>query len=340
MDYNHRETLGSGLYESNVLTDQYQRRFRYLRLSITDVCNFQCDYCLPNGYQKQTAEPELSQLEIQNIVKSFADLGTKKIRITGGEPVLRKDLPEIIELCKRTPGIENVALTTNGYRIQDHYPKWIEAGLDRLNVSIDSLSPDVFNAITGHDRLRQILNGLNDAYNGGLTDIKINTVLMKQFNANSIQAMIDWVKQTPFTLRFIELMQTGDNQEFFSNNHESGEPIVEKLVHQGWQLKDRGIAAGPAKEFSHPEYSGKVGLIMPYSKDFCSTCNRLRVSATGQLYLCLFGEQGIPLRPLTYNSDTTQLNNNLIEHLKLKKATHSLHEGKTGVTRHLSMIGG
>lgn len=324
-----------------MLQDNYGRQFYYLRLSITDVCNFKCDYCLPNGYQKpETPTAELSLSEIRNIAEAFAALGTKKIRITGGEPALRIDLPDIIELCKSTPGIESVAITTNGYRLPQHIEDWVKAGLDRLNISIDSLDPKMFKAITGHDRLQEIMQGMKQAETLGLSSIKVNTVLMKQFNGHQLQQYLDWIKHQPITLRFIELMQTGDNLTFFNDNHIAGSGIKTQLIEQGWSPIIRGKSAGPAQEFQHPDYQGRVGLIMPYSKDFCDSCNRLRVSSSGKLHLCLFGEQGLPLRHLCQQNDPVALQQQIIEYVKLKKESHFLQQGETGATKHLAMIGG
>jgi len=324
-----------------MLQDNFGRQFYYLRLSITDVCNFKCDYCLPDGYQKpDTPTPELSLSEIGDIARAFAALGTKKIRITGGEPALRKDLPDIIELCKSTPGIESVAITTNGYRLPQYIDSWVNAGLDRLNVSIDSLDPKMFQAITGHDRLQEIMQGIKQAETIGLSSIKVNTVLMKQFNGHQLQQYLNWIKHQPITLRFIELMQTGDNLTFFNDNHIAGSGIKQQLLEQGWSPILRSKSAGPAEEFQHPDYQGRVGLIMPYSKDFCDSCNRLRVSSSGQLHLCLFGEQGLPLRHLCQHDDPEALQQQIIEYVKQKKVSHFLQQGETGATKHLAMIGG
>ncbi|WP_144395334.1 GTP 3',8-cyclase MoaA [Pleionea sediminis] len=326
-----------------MLQDQQGREFHYLRLSITDVCNFKCNYCLPNGYEKPKAQAETCALqlsEIQSIVQAFAQLGTKKVRITGGEPSIRKDLPDIISLCKNTPGIESVAVTTNGYNLKQRVSDWVDAGLDRLNVSIDSFDPKMFAAITGHDRLDEILNGISYAQTLGLKSIKINTVLMRQFNYNDLQAYLDWLKNKPVTLRLIELMQTGDNFEFFKDNHVSGLPIKKHLLQTGWTRVLRSQTAGPAQEFQHSEFKGRIGLIMPYDNDFCSSCNRLRISSHGNLHLCLFGEHGIPLRQWCEPENIETLVDKIRCYVTQKEASHLLHDGFTGSTKHLSMLGG
>jgi len=177
-----------------MLNDQFGRQFNYLRLSITDVCNFSCTYCLPNGYQCDTPRNFLNKSEINTLVNAFAQLGTKKVRITGGEPCLRSDVTEIINQCKNTPGIEKVAITTNGFNLFNKIDEFYSAGLDALNISIDSLNPSMFKLITGHDKLTHILKGIDRAIELGIKDIKINAVLAKQFNKNQLNDFLDWVK--------------------------------------------------------------------------------------------------------------------------------------------------
>ena len=322
------------------LQDSFGRRFRYLRLSVTDVCNFRCNYCLPDGYQCTTEEQPLSVTEIQQLAQAFARAGTRKIRITGGEPSVRADLPDIIRTLRAVPGIEEVALTTNGYRLGERVHEWKAAGLDRFNLSIDSLDPRQFHAITGHNRLQELLDGLDQARAAGFDDIRINTVLLRQFNAAELDTFLEWIRETPLTLRFIELMRTGDNAAFFNDNHVSGESIQTRLLASGWQPLLRSASAGPAREFAHPGYAGRIGLIMPYSKDFCASCNRLRVSATGKLHLCLFGEQGHDLRDLLKAEHNDALDQRLLDLMPLKKETHFLEQEETGATTHFAMLGG
>ncbi|KXI27730.1 GTP 3',8-cyclase MoaA [Paraglaciecola hydrolytica] len=322
-----------------MLEDKFGRRFHYLRLSITDVCNFSCTYCLPDGYACDSDRDFLSLPEITTLVNSFAKLGTSKIRLTGGEPSLRKDLPQIIEQCAKTPGIDHVAMTSNGYKLDKCVDEWVAAGLDSINISIDSLDPRMFASITGHDKLESILGGIDKALTLGLK-VKVNAVLMRQYNEAEFGGFLKWIKHMPISLRLIELMQTGDNVSFFNENHVSGEPLKQQLLQQGWGQIIRDKAAGPAQEFYHPEYAGNIGLIMPYSKDFCSTCNRLRIAATGKLHLCLFADQGLDIRPFLQNNDEMGLQRELVNLLGNKEATHWLQDGYTGATKHLAMLGG
>jgi len=267
-------------------------------------------------------------------------MGTEKIRITGGEPSLRKDLPEILAACKNTPNIKHLALTSNGYKLPEHILNWQDAGLDSLNISIDSLDPRQFHAITGHNKLPHILKGIDLALANGNTSIKINTVLMREYNGYDIQTFLDFLKDTPITLRFIELMQTGDNEKFFNAQHVQGARIKQNLILAGWLPIIRDKSSGPAQEFYHPDYLGKIGLIMPYSKDFCNSCNRLRISSLGKLHLCLFGEQGLSLRENLQHDDVEPLKAQIASLLTNKEATHFLHDKLTGATTNLAMLGG
>ena len=322
------------------LADLHEREFSYLRLSVTEVCNYSCNYCLPDGYQCESKTQPLSVEEIKHLISVLAQKGIKKVRITGGEPSLRRDLSDIIRVIKNTPGIEQVALTTNGYKLEERITSWVKAGLDSINISVDSLDPEMFKLITGHNRLEKILAGLKKAQSLNMKSIKVNAVLLKEYNLNQFDQFISWIKETPISLRFIELMETSDNREYFHKNHVSGESIEKRLKDSGWVKKDRGPLAGPANEYAHPDYQGNMGLIMPYSKDFCDSCNRLRVSSSGQLHLCLFGEQGLPLRHLCQHDDPKALQQQIIEYVKQKKVSHFLQQGETGATKHLAMIGG
>ncbi|WP_047045135.1 GTP 3',8-cyclase MoaA [Vibrio mexicanus] len=323
--------------------DKFQRKFYYLRLSITDVCNFKCTYCLPDGYKPsgQKNSSFLSLPEIKRVVTAFADCGTSKVRITGGEPSLRRDFTQIIETVAQTKGIKKVATTTNGYRMAKQVDAWQNAGLTNINVSIDSLDPRMFHQITGENKFTEVMAGIDRAFEVGYEQIKVNVVLMKDLNHNQLPAFLNWIKDRPIQLRFIELMQTGEMDELFQRHHVSGVAIRNQLIANGWILKVRAANDGPAQVFVHPDYQGEIGLIMPYEKDFCQSCNRLRVSAVGKLHLCLFGEQGVELRDLLQQDEQeSQLIERIQTQLENKSISHFLHDGNSGMTPHLASIGG
>lgn len=323
-----------------MLQDSFERRFSYLRLSLTESCNFRCNYCLPDGSACDNKAAELTLAEIKQLVQGFAHAGTTKVRLTGGEPTLRRDLCSIIEAIRAIDGITQVALTTNGYRLNKDIHQWLDAGLTALNVSVDSLDADTFHLVTGQDRLPDILAGIDRALALGLQKVKINTVLLRQYNGRSLNSFLEFVRDKPISLRFIELMQTGDNGAFFKTQHVSGQSIISQLTAAGWQLIPRLANAGPALEYAHPDYLGTIGLIMPYSDHFCDDCNRLRVSSTGQLFLCLFAEQHQNLRHLLNQDNPAAIVKFLQAQLQFKPFSHQLAKAQTGQTRQLAMIGG
>lgn len=325
----------------STLQDRFGRRFPYLRLSVTDICNFRCGYCLPDGYAKSCGDGFLTLPEIRRLVTAFARLGTWKIRLTGGEPTLRHDFTDIARMVAGIDGIRRVAFTTNGYRLPQRAQAFRDAGLDAVNISIDSLDPTGFAAVTGHDRLREVSDGVQAALDAGFEAVKVNTVLLKGINDEALDDFLAFIADRPVSLRFIELMQTGENPAYFRDHHASASLIRDQLLLRGWVEQPRAEGAGPAVEFAHADYRGRTGLIAPYSKDFCATCNRLRVSAQGELHLCLFGEHGHDLRPLLqHDRQLPELQERISTLLHLKRAGHSLHNGDTGIRHHFAAIGG
>lgn len=326
-----------------MLVDSFNRTFKYLRLSVTDKCNFRCAYCLPNGYQKNPCETEdeLSLNEIRRLVEGFSSLGFKKVRLTGGEPTLRKDIVEIVEVIARQKSIEKVALTTNGFRLKGLLGDLKTAGLSAINISLDSLESRNFKAITGSRQFEDIFASIDDALALGFSSVKVNVVLLRELNDFELGSFLSFVKNKRVSVRFIELMKTGDNQEFFAKHHLSMEVVKERLQSFGWEELERRSEDGPAAVFIHPEYLGQMGLIAPYSKDFCDTCNRLRVSARGRLRLCLFGTGDLTLRPWLQDDVAAEKLPQVIEKLILnKKSSHQLLEGIYGTTANLAEIGG
>ena len=324
----------------SLLIDNYQRRYQYLRLSLTELCNFRCQYCLPEGYAANSHHKFLSLKEIDHLVKTFSDLGVRKIRLTGGEPTLRRDFTDILSLISQNKSIVEIALTTNGSRLLKHIPEWKKAGLTSLNVSIDSFVPHIFQMITGENKLQHIIDGIDKSLSVGMNKVKVNTVLMKGINDN-LTPFLNWIKYYPIELRFIELMETGEGSEHFRKYHCSGSAMEQQLIEQGWQLLPSKPLAGPAKVYHHDDFMGKIGLIMPYSKNFCNNCNRLRVSSMGKLHYCLFGDSAVDLRDLLqHESQSNLLKQRILTTLKIKPPTHYLHQHQTGINNNLASIGG
>jgi len=324
-----------------MMLDANGRSFQYLRLSITDVCNYRCSYCLPDGYVEEAARRFLDIDEIRHLVTGFAELGLWKVRLTGGEPTVRKDFAQIAAAVSAIPGIRKVATTTNGYQLAKHARLWRDAGISAINISIDSLDPANFHRITGMDHLARVLAGVDAAEAVGFDAIKINTVLLKDLNHHELDRFLAFVKDRRISLRFIELMETGDNRAYFARHHLSASYLISALETRGWTPVERSIAAGPAQEYRHPDFVGTIGIIAPYAKDFCQTCNRLRVTARGDLRLCLFGDGGHNLRHLLQSADQkTELQRTVTSLLQQKAATHLLHFHQSGATKNLSTLGG
>ena len=329
----------------NVLEDSFGRKFPYIRLSISDVCNFKCGYCLPDGYKidKSDNRTFINIEEIGRLARALSELGVSKIRLTGGEPTIRKDFFEIVKIIKENSGIKKTVITTNGYRLDKIANDIKNSGLDGINISIDSLNPDTFKKITGHNRLEEILRGIKNLQELNFKNIKINAVLLKGVN-DSEKDFNDWsefIKNNEIDFRYIELMQTGDNLDYFNNYHVPAKKFIDYLNNNNWVIQTFGKDSGPSKNYLNPKFKGKFGVIAPYSKDFCKSCNRLRITAKGDLRLCLFGNTGINIRHLMQkDSQIDDLKDLILKQLNFKKESHYLEIGDTGLTKNLSTTGG
>ena len=327
------------------LTDTFGRKFPYIRLSITDVCNYSCSYCLPQGYKKTPGDTRsfMTGEEISRLTKALSELGVCKIRLTGGEPTVRKDFFDILKNMKQNSNIPKITMTTNGYQLDKIAEQLHESGLDGINISIDSLNADTFKKITGHDRLEEILKGIKKLKNLDFKNIKINAVLLKGVN-DSDKDFDDWaefLKNNEIDFRYIELMQTGDNLDYFNKYHVPAKKFIDYLNNNNWVIQTFGKDAGPSKNYLNPKFKGKFGVIAPYSKDFCKSCNRLRITAKGDLRLCLFGNTGINIRHLMQkDNQIEELKDLILKQLNFKKESHYLEIGETGLTKNLSTTGG
>jgi cyclic pyranopterin phosphate synthase len=327
------------------LKDYFGRTFPYIRLSITDVCNFKCGYCLPNGYQidKSDNRKFLDLDEVRRLAKALSELGVNKIRLTGGEPTIRKDFFDIVKTIKENSGIKKTVITTNGYHLDKIAHKIKESGLDGINISIDSLNRETFKKVTSHDRLDEILMGIRILQSLNFKNIKINAVLLKGINdsEDDFDQWSNFIEKNNIDLRYIELMQTGDNLDYFKKYHVPASKFTNYLNKRNWIIQTFGRDAGPAKNYLNPKFKGKFGIIAPYSKDFCKSCNRLRITAKGDLRLCLFGNTGINIRHLMQKDEQLEkLKDLILKQLNFKKESHYLELGETGLTKNLSTTGG
>ena len=243
-----------------ILQDSFGRSFPYIRMSITDVCNFKCGYCLPNGYQVDKSDNRkfLHLDEIKRLAKCFSELGVCKIRITGGEPTVRKDFFEIIKTLKTDSGIQKVVITTNGYHLDQKAKQLVDSGLNGINISIDSLDRETFKNVTGHDRLPEILKGIKNLQDLGFENIKINGVLLNGINASEkdFDSWSEFIKNNKIDYRYIELMRTGDNLDYFNKYHVSSKVFKDYLNKNKWIYQTHGKDAGPSLNFINPDYKG------------------------------------------------------------------------------------
>ena len=293
------------------LIDGYYRRIDYLRISITDHCNLNCLYCAPFGGRRKLTHPEiLSHEEIVRIVNGAVLAGISKVRITRGEPLMRRGVVELCRMLSAFEGLESLTLTTNGVRLQELAPQLHDAGVQRLNVSLDTLRPERFKEITGRNLLSRVLSGIERAEEVGLHPVKINTVVMRGINDDEIENFARLTLEKPYHVRFIELMPTngcgfGDHESLFMPVEE----IVRVVKRVGQLSLEPAVGSpGPARLCSLPGGLGKVGFIAPLSWHFCGSCNRLRLTADGKLRTCLFSEKEIDIKgPLRAGASIAEL---------------------------------
>ncbi len=277
-----------------MLTDAFGRQIDYLRLSVTDRCDLRCAYCMPPEYTDYEAPAHwLSFGEIDRLAGIFVGLGISRIRLTGGEPLLRARIVELASRMRRHAGLCDLSLSTNGTRLKSLAPRLRAAGVDRLNVSLDTLSPTRFAELTRRDALGDVLAGLEAARDWGFDLIKINMVWLPDINGNEIDAMIDYCMTRGFVLRLIENMPMGDGARRLGSK--PLQPLIGGL-RERFGLVDHVLpGGGPARYLATPDRSFSVGFITPVSQHFCTTCNRVRLSVDGMLHLCLGQENRIPL---------------------------------------------
>lgn len=323
------------------LTDNFGRTIRYLRLSVTDKCDLRCFYCLPDGY-KDFKEPEhwLTFAEIVRVIKAFTELGTHRIRITGGEPLVRKNLVQLVTQLKQLPGLDDLSLSTNATRLAKMAMPLRQAGIARINVSLDSLNPERFREIT-KGKLDKVLDGLMQAKKVGFSPIKINTVLMKGINESEINDLIDFCMTHQFTLRFIETMPMGSTG-INARNHFFDLNKLRKTLEKQYQLiPDINTGGGPAKYWRTVDNKVSIGFITPLSQHFCETCNRVRLSVDGTLYFCLGQDHKLELRPLLRQGiSDEELKNIIKEAIHLKPERHHFNENPQQIVRFMSSTGG
>ena len=326
---------------STSLTDRFGRRIEYLRLSVTDRCDLRCSYCMPSGF-RDFEEPHdwLTFDEIERVIRLFSELGTRRIRLTGGEPLVRKNLPELAQRLAALPGIEDLSLSTNATRLAKHASALKQAGISRINVSLDSLRAERFKTIT-QGKLDKVLNGLMAAKAAGFHPIKINMVVMRDVNEDEVEDMVKFCLQHDFTLRFIETMPVGDTGRTASGQFISLDNIKTRLANQFELLPATMPGGGPARYVQVAGTNLRIGFITPLSQHFCDTCNRVRLAVDGTLYMCLGQNDKYELRPLLRAGlSDTELKQHILQAINLKPERHEFNEKPETIVRFMSMTGG
>ncbi len=321
--------------------DQFGRRIEYLRISVTDRCNFRCLYCMPaEGLTWLPKSQILSYEEIAEVVQQLAPLGLRRLRITGGEPTIRPNLNELIRMLRAIPGVEDIALSTNGVRLPRLAELFREAGLDRVNISADSLRPERVTAIARRDLGFDPIGAACAAEAAGLSPIKINVVVMRGVNDDEI---VDFARLTlahEWHVRFIELMPVGDMRELTFEHVVPSEEVLHRVAALGSLAAVDGPAKGngPASYYRLDGGRGTVGVITPMTHTYCASCNRVRLTATGRLRTCLFGDHEVDLRtPLRAREPLAPWFRRALEE---KPREHALLQLRVGGLRALSQVGG
>ncbi|MCF6283462.1 MAG: GTP 3',8-cyclase MoaA [Candidatus Polarisedimenticolaceae bacterium] len=324
-----------------ILCDNFGRKIEYLRLSVTDRCDFRCFYCIPKGYN-DFVQPEswLTLDQIVCVVRIFSELGISKVRLTGGEPLVRKDLPEMIERFHALPEIEDLSLSTNASQLAKYAAVLKENGVGRINVSLDSLNPETFKQITQGD-LQAVIDGLMEAKRIGLSPIKINMVVMKGLNDHEISDMVNFCLEHDFTLRFIETMPIGEGGVNATDYYVSLDDVRAELESKHDLEPTIMRGAGPATYLRVKGTNLRIGFITPMSQHFCETCNRVRLTVEGTLFLCLGQQTNVELRPLLQQGiSDEELKDVLRKAIQLKPKQHDFQEEKGGIARVMSLTGG
>jgi len=331
------------------LTDAFGRQLTYLRVSVTDRCNLRCTYCLPEDADFPFGDRDyLRPEEFEAIVGALVRLGIRRVRLTGGEPLVRKDILEIARRVKALPGVENLALSTNGTELARLAEPLRAAGVDRVNISLDSLDAERFRAITRRGNLDAVWNGVEAALAAGFSPVKLNAVLLSRQNLEDVDRLVELTLDRPLSVRFIEMMPTASNHHLQPDEYVSSDVVKQRIEARFGKLHpldphQAGPRTGPAAAYRLAGAQGAVGFITPLSHTFCADCNRLRLTSRGELRLCLFADRVYPLRHLLTPSpeDTAEaLETEILRVLTEKPAEHMLSKGNYGNLVSFMEIGG
>lgn len=318
------------------MIDSYGRNINYLRISVTDLCNLRCRYCMPEEGIEKIQHYEILRLEeIYKLAKIFVSLGVNKIRITGGEPLVRKGIINLIENISDLEGIKDFAITTNGILLKKYARDLKNAGLNRVNISLDTLDKKKYYDITRGGCLKNVLEGIEEARKVGLAPVKLNTVLVGGFNDSEIESFINLTKNEKIDIRFIELMPIGHTKDWSLDRFISSKAILDKFKELKAITKED--VSSPADYYKLPDGKGIIGFISPISCKFCKNCNRVRLTADGKVKNCLLSNDEMDLRPALRNGE--DLKKIIVGLIKNKPKEHDLEDGKY-IERNMAAIGG
>lgn len=318
------------------MKDYYGRTINYLRISVTDLCNLRCQYCMPaQGVYKKSHNDILNLEEIELIAKEFVSLGINKIKITGGEPLVRKGILTLINNIAKFDGLKDFSMTTNGILLKKFAKSLKNTGLNRVNISLDTLDEKKYFSITRGGNLKHVLDGIEEAKKVGLFPIKINTVLIKGFNDNEIENFVRLTRHENIDVRFIELMSIGEVAKWSKEKFFSTTRILEKI--KDLKRIPKEDPSSPADYYQLPDGVGRIGLISPITCKFCKNCNRVRLTADGRLKYCLHSDKEINLKKLLPNRQLVR--KVILDSIAQKPLSHSLEERKY-IVRNMVQIGG
>ena len=328
----------------NILIDQFGRRVDYIRLSITDRCDFRCVYCMGEDMTFLPRDEVLSLEECERLVRVFVNLGVQKVRITGGEPLVRKNALWLFQQIGRMPGLREQVITTNGSQLEQHAEALKAAGVSRINISLDSLDPERFRNITRVGDLDKVLRGIAAARAAGFQHTKLNCVLMRGINDDEAPALVQYAIAHDLDVAFIEEMPLGEVSHQRSSSYVSNAETLQTLQQHFTLTSSTETTGGPARYWKVPGTRTRIGFISPHSHNFCEACNRVRITCKGELYLCLGQNDKIDLMPLLreFPQDDAPLRAAIVDAMAIKPKGHDfdLSRAAPAVVRFMSMTGG
>jgi cyclic pyranopterin phosphate synthase len=335
--------LNSSHLLTPLLTDSFGREVNYLRLSVTDRCNLRCTYCMAENMTFLPKQQILSLEELRDMARAFVELGVRKIRLTGGEPLIRRDILKLVGSLASLPGLDELTMTSNGVMLPKMAQPLKDAGLARINISIDSLKPERFKALTRVGELDEVLAGIRAAGAAGFQRIKLNAVILAGFNDDEVLNLARFAVDNQMDISFIEEMPLGEISSHKRTNTKISSEQIRQQLETEFKLSDTAdTTGGPSRYARVANSDSRIGFISPMSNNFCSSCNRVRLTAEGRLLLCLGNEHSLDLREIlrSYPGDSERLKNNIVRAMENKPERHYFDAEQTDIVRFMNMTGG